>query len=314
MRKTALLFAGQGAQIVGMGKDLAQRHPTAQALFQHANDILGYDLQRLCFQGPDSDLTQTEHAQPAIYLVGWIAFQLLREQFPTLEFHATAGLSLGEFTALAAADVFTFEDGLRLVRQRAIAMQQACAQTQGAMAAILGLDEIPTRELCTETGVALANLNCPGQIVISGAVDSIARACDLARDRGAKKAVPLPVAGAYHSPLMNSAQTKLADALSSIPLRPSAVPVLSNVTAEPHGTPDQLVTRLIEQVTSPVRWEAGIRYLLAQGFSRFIELGPGKALTGFLRRIDKTAEARNVSDLPSLEATVQALHTPSSPA
>jgi [acyl-carrier-protein] S-malonyltransferase len=313
MRKTALLFAGQGAQIVGMGKDLAQRHPTAQGLFQNANDILGYDLQRLCFQGPDPDLTQTEHAQPAIYLVGWIAFQLLREQVPTLEFHATAGLSLGEFTALAAADVFTFEDGLRLVRQRGIAMQQACAQTQGAMAAIIGLDEIPTRDVCTEAGVALANLNCPGQIVISGAVDSIARACDLARDRGAKKAVPLPVAGAYHSPLMNSAQTKLAHALSSIPLKPSTVPVLSNVTAEPHGTPDQLVTRLIEQVISPVRWEAGIRYLLAQGFSRFIELGPGKALTGFLRRIDKTAEAWNVSDLPSLEATVPALHPPPSP-
>jgi [acyl-carrier-protein] S-malonyltransferase len=313
MRKTALLFAGQGAQCVGMGKDLAQRHPTAQGLFQHANDILGYDLQRLCFLGPDSELTQTEHAQPAIYLVGWIAFQLLREQFPTLEFHATAGLSLGEFTALAAADVFSFEDGLRLVRQRGIAMQQACAQTQGAMAAIIGLDEIPTRDVCAEAGVALANLNCPGQIVISGAVDSIARACDLARDRGAKKAVPLPVAGAYHSPLMNSAQIKLADALSSITLKPSAIPVLSNVTAEPHGTPDQLVTRLIEQVTSPVRWEAGIRYLLAQGFSRFIELGPGKALTGFLRRIDRDAQALNIGDLPSLEATVQALHPPSSP-
>jgi [acyl-carrier-protein] S-malonyltransferase len=313
MRKTALLFAGQGAQCVGMGKDLAQQHPTAQGLFQHANDILGYDLQRLCFLGPDSELTQTEHAQPAIYLVGWIAFQLLREQFPTLEFHATAGLSLGEFTALAAADVFSFEDGLRLVRQRGIAMQQACAQTQGAMAAIIGLDEIPTRDVCAEAGVALANLNCPGQIVISGAVDSIARACDLARDRGAKKAVPLPVAGAYHSPLMNSAQIKLADALSSITLKPSAIPVLSNVTAEPHGTPDQLVTRLIEQVTSPVRWEAGIRYLLAQGFSRFIELGPGKALTGFLRRIDRDAQALNIADLPSLEATVQALHPPSSP-
>ena len=238
MRKTALLFAGQGAQIVGMGHDLAQVHLTAKTLFQQAQEILGYDLQRLCFQGPESELTQTEHAQPAIYLVGWIAFELLREQFPALEFHATAGLSLGEFTALAAAEVFTFEDGLRLVRQRGLAMQQACAQTQGAMAAIIGLDEAPTREVCAEAGVALANLNCPGQIVISGAVELIERACDLARARGAKKALPLPVAGAYHSPLMASAQARLAQDLNQVTLKAPSVPVVSNVTAEPHGAPE----------------------------------------------------------------------------
>ena len=312
MRKTALLFAGQGAQIVGMGHDLAQVHLTAKTLFQQSQEILGYDLQHLCFQGPESELTQTEHAQPAIYLVGWIAFQLLREQFPALEFHATAGLSLGEFTALAAAEVFTFEDGLRLVRQRGLAMQQACAQTQGAMAAIIGLDETPTREVCAEAGVALANLNCPGQIVISGAVELIERACDLARARGAKKALPLPVAGAYHSPLMASAQARLAQDLNQVTLKAPSVPVVSNVTAEPHGAPEQISARLIEQVTSPVRWEAGIRHLLDQGFTRFIELGPGKALTGFLRRIDRNVESLNVADLPSLESTLQALRAPAS--
>jgi [acyl-carrier-protein] S-malonyltransferase len=311
MRKTALMFAGQGAQVVGMGKDLTQIHPTAQALFDHANTVLGYDLQRICFQGPDSELTQTAHAQPAIYLVGWIAFQLLREQLPTLEFHATAGLSLGEFTALSAAEVFSFEDGLRLVRQRGLAMQHACEVTHGAMAAVIGLDEALTRQVCNETGVALANLNCPGQIVISGPTELIHLACDLALARGARKALPLPVAGAYHSPLMADAQAKLTDALGLVTLRPPIVPVLSNVTAEPHGAPDQIVDRLVQQVTSPVRWEAGIRLLLAQGFTRFIELGPGKALTGFLRRIDPKAQALNVADLPSLDATLRALHTPS---
>jgi len=312
MRKTALLFAGQGAQIVGMGHDLAQVHLTAKTLFQQAQEILGYDLQRLCFQGPESELTQTEHAQPAIYLVGWIAFQLLREQYPALEFHATAGLSLGEFTALAAAEVFTFEDGLRLVRQRGLAMQAACAQTQGAMAAIIGLEEAPTREVCAEAGVALANLNCPGQIVISGAVELIERACELARARGAKKALPLPVAGAYHSPLMASAQARLAQDLKQVTLKAPSVPVVSNVTAEPHGAPENISARLIEQVTSPVRWEAGIRHLLNQGFTRFIELGPGKALSGFLRRIDRNVESLNVADLPSLESTLQALRAPAS--
>jgi len=307
MCKTALLFAGQGAQVIGMGKDLAQCHPTAQALFDHANTVLGYDLQRICFQGPEPKLTQTEHAQPAIYLVGWIALQLLCERLPSLQFHAAAGLSLGEFTALAAAGVFGFEDGLRLVRQRGLAMQQACEQTRGSMAAIIGLDEAPTREICAEVGVVLANLNCPGQIVISGATDLIQRACDLALAKGAKKALPLPVAGAYHSPLMAGAQAKLAEALARVTLGSPTVPVISNVAAEPHGAPDRIAASLVQQVTSTVRWESTIRHLISQGFTRFIELGPGKALTGFLRRIDRTAQAFNVADIPSLEATLQAL-------
>jgi [acyl-carrier-protein] S-malonyltransferase len=305
MHKTALLFAGQGAQVVGMGRDLAQAHPTAQALFDRGNTVLGYDLRRICFEGPESDLTQTEHAQPAIFLVGWIAFELLREAVPDLQFHATAGLSLGEFTALAAAGTFAFEDGLALVRQRGLAMQEACGQTQGGMAAIIGLDEAATREVCSETGVHLANLNCPGQIVISGAIDPIQKACDLALARGARKALPLPVAGAYHSPLMATAQHKLAGALAGIPLQSPAVPVISNVTAKPHD--GRIVERLVQQVISPVAWEAGIRHLLREGFTRFIELGPGKALTGFLRRIDRNAEALNIADLPSLGATVHAL-------
>ena len=307
MSKTALLFAGQGAQKVGMGKDWAEQLPTARSLFDRANDVLGYDLADLCFHGPEAELTKTEHAQPAIFLAGWVACQLLKEQVPALSFEATAGLSLGEFTALAAAGAMTFEDGLRLVCQRGRFMQEACELTHGSMAAVIGLDEPHTRAVCAEAGVELANLNCPGQLVISGEAAQIARACELAKAKGARKAMPLPVAGAYHSRLMASAKLKLDDALAGIALASPLVPVISNVTAQPHAAPHQVRALLVEQVTSSVRWEESMRYLLAQGFTRFIELGPGTALSGFLKRIDERNQRLNVADLASLEATVKAL-------
>jgi [acyl-carrier-protein] S-malonyltransferase len=307
MSKTALLFAGQGAQVVGMGRDLHEKYPTARQWFEKANAALGYDLTAVCFGGPDAELTKTENAQPGIFLVSWVAFQLLREQLPNLKFDATAGLSLGEFTALTAAGVMSFEDGLRVTRLRGRFMQEACEATQGGMAAVIGLDETTTRAVCQESGVELANLNCPGQLVISGAADRLAGACDLAKARGARKAVQLPVAGAYHSALMASAQPRLDETLRGIPLNIPNVPVISNVTAQPHDAPADIHRRLVEQVTSPVRWEDSIRHLLAQGFTRFIELGPGTALTGFMKRIDKTAQVLNVADAPSLEATVRAL-------
>jgi [acyl-carrier-protein] S-malonyltransferase len=308
MQKTALLFAGQGAQTVGMGRDLAAAFPSARALFDRANEALGYDLTSVCFDGPESELTRTENAQPGIYLVSWVALTLLREQVPQLEFQATAGLSLGEFTALAAAGSLSFEDGLRIVRLRGRFMQEACEATRGGMAAVIGLDEGPTREVCAEAGVTLANLNCPGQIVISGDADRIPQAMELAKAKGARKVVPLTVAGAYHSPLMASAQPKLAAELMKIDLVSPRVPVLSNVSAAPHGTPADIRRLLVEQVTGSVRWEESIRALLAQGFTRFIELGPGNALTGFLRRIDKSAQGLNVADAASLAATASALN------
>lgn len=307
MNKTALLFAGQGAQTVGMGRDLAATIPTAKAWFDRANAALGYDLAAICFNGPDAELTKTEHAQPGIFLVSWVAFALLKERVPSLKFEATAGLSLGEFTALTAAGAMSFEDGLRVVRQRGKFMQEACDVTQGGMAAVIGLDEAPTREVCAEGGVVLANLNCPGQLVISGAADKIDKACELAKAKGARKAIPLPVAGAYHSPLMASAQPKLQAELAKATLSTPSVPVISNVTAQPHTTPDQICARLVEQVTSSVRWEESMRYLLAQGFTRFIELGPGTALGGFMKRIDKNAQMLNVADVGSLEATVDVM-------
>ena len=290
-----------------MGKDLAENSPAAKAWFDRANAALGYDLAAICFSGPEPELTKTEHAQPGIFLVSWVAFELLKERVPSLVFEATAGLSLGEFTALTAAGALSFEDGLKVVRQRGRFMQEACAATQGGMAAIIGLNEAVTREVCAETGVVLANLNCPGQLVISGPTEKLGPACALAKAKGAMRALPLPVAGAYHSPLMASAQPKLEAELARVTWRDPVVPVISNVTAQPHGGPDAIRGRLVEQVTSSVRWEESMRYLIGQGFTRFIELGPGRALSGFLKRIDKTAQVLNVEDAASLRITLEAL-------
>jgi [acyl-carrier-protein] S-malonyltransferase len=307
MEKTALLFAGQGAQAVGMGKDFASQFTSANELFVRANDALGYDLAKICFEGPEAELTKTENAQPGIYLVSWVAFQLLKEQIPTLTFQATAGLSLGEFTALAAAGVMSFEDGLNVVRLRGRFMQEACEATQGTMAAVIGLDEAATRVICEEAGAEVANLNCPGQIVISGETAALNKACELAKAKGARKALPLTVAGAYHSRLMASAQGKLRTVLSEVPLHLPGVPVISNVTAKPHATAGEIAARLVEQVTSSVRWEESIRYLISDGFTRFIELGPGTALSGFMKRIDKNMQILNVADVASLQATAKTL-------
>ncbi len=259
MSGTALLFAGQGAQTVGVGKDLADKFPTARALFDRANAALGYDLAGICFKGPDLELTKTENAQPGIYLVSWVAFQLLKERVPSLKFEAAAGLSLGEFTALTAAGALDFEDGLKLVRQRGRFMQEACEVTRGGMAAIIGLE------------------------------------------------LPLTVAGGYHSALMAGAQPKLQAALAAVRLQSPTLTVVSNVTAKPHGAVADIQSLLVRQVTSSVRWEESMRYLLAQGFTRFIELGPGKALSGFMKRIDKNAQLFNVTDESSLEATAKAI-------
>ena len=307
MQKTALLFAGQGAQAVGMGRDLVERFPTAQTLFERANETLGYDLASVCFNGPELELKKTENAQPGIFVVSWAAFCLLRERCPTLRFEAAAGLSLGEFTALAAVGAMSFEDGLKVVHSRGQVMHEACEVTHGTMAAIMGLDEATTRQICEEAGVVLANLNCPAQLVISGESDRISKACELAQLRGAKRALALNVAGAYHSPLMASAQPKLAAALATVEFKTPPTIVVSNVTAQPHGSPVEIRQRLVEQVTASVRWEDSMRFLLGQGFTDFIELGPGAALSGFLRRIDKSARVLNVADTASLDATCQAL-------
>lgn len=302
------MFAGQGAQVVGMGKDLAERYPDIYQPLAASASGLGIDLVKVCFEGPEDRLTRTEYAQPGIYFISWLAFQVLKHQCPALAFEATAGLSLGEFTALAAGGAFSFEDGLKLVHQRGIFMQEACDVTRGTMAAVIGLDRESTRAVCQENGVELANLNCPGQLVISGEVARVEKACEQAKARGAKKAMVLPVAGAYHSRLMESAKPKLAEVLDAVPIQAPALRVMSNVNARPHGEPAEIRARLVDQVTSSVRWEESILHLIGEGFDTFIELGPGKALSTFVKRIDRGVAIHNVADLDSLEKTAGAIN------
>jgi [acyl-carrier-protein] S-malonyltransferase len=306
-QKTALLFAGQGAQQVGMGRDFAEQIPSCKTWFDRSRAILGFDLPSICFHGPEAELVRTENAQPAIFLVSWVALQLLRERLPDMAYQATAGLSLGELTALTAAGVFTFDDGLLVAWQRGRFMQEACELRPGSMAAVLGLDIEKTNAVCAQAGVEIANLNCPGQIVISGESDKIAKACELAKAAGAKRALLLPVAGAYHSRLMASAQPKVEALLSNVAMKAPVVKVIANVTARPHADPRDIRARLTDQVVSSVRWEDSIRYLIEQGFTRFIELGPGAVLSGFVKRIDKNVQIYTVADVPSLETTVAAL-------
>ena len=309
MKKTVLLFSGQGAQTVGMGRDLFERYPTASRLFKEADSILGLDLSKVIFEGPEEKLTQTEYAQPAIFLMSWVAMKILQESHPGFTSQGAAGLSLREFTALAAAEVFSFEEGLILVRKRGTYMQEACDATQGGMAAIIGLPEEVVREICAETETELANLNCPGQIVISGESSKVVSACELARAKGAKRALPLAVAGAYHSSLMRSAQSKLKDALKEVKITVPTIPVVSNVTALTHEkNADVIRDTLVRQVTSSVLFESSLRWLIDNGFTRFVEVGPGTVLCGFLKRISKEVEILNIADTVSLEKTVAILN------
>lgn len=304
MSQTALLFAGQGSQTVGMGQALCEKYAVCRQLFNNANAVLGRDLAQICFTSPDTVLTQTDNAQPGIFLTSLACLAALQSQIPDLKFTATAGLSLGEFTALTAAGAMTFEDGLKLVQARGKFMQEACDTTQGGMASIINLDDAVLTEVCREADVDIANLNCPGQTVISGAKDKIAKAVELAKARGAKRALPLSVAGAYHSRLMAGAQQKVAAVLADLTMSAPRVPVVANVSARPGGSVAEIKDLLTRQVTGTVRWTESMQWLVAQGFTRFIELGPGTVLAGLMKRINKDVEVISINDCATLEAAV----------
>ncbi|MFL6589192.1 MAG: ACP S-malonyltransferase [Chthoniobacterales bacterium] len=301
-RKIALLFAGQGAQSVGMGRDLAAHHPAAGDLFQEADEILSRSLSAIAWSGPLEELTKTSNCQPALYVHGLACLAALRGVAGDFPIEAAAGLSLGEWTAHGAAGTFDFATGLRLVELRGQLMDAACAATAGAMAAMIGADENTVRGLAADTDVDVANLNAPGQIVISGESAKVELAVSLAKEHGIRRAMLLNVAGAYHSRLMNSAYEQLGQPLLDAEVRRPRFPVMSNVTGGIVETLPEIRTALQDQVTSTVRWTECMESLLARGCDLFIELGPGEILAGLLRRTQKDAEVISVSDSASVHA------------
>jgi [acyl-carrier-protein] S-malonyltransferase len=302
MAKTAFLFAGQGAQAVGMGRGMCEQSAAAKALFERASQALGYDLAAVCFEGPADRLNTTVVSQPAIFVTSLAAIEWLRQQEPELidQCQGTAGLSLGEYTALAFAGAFGFDEGLALVNLRGQAMQAASEAVPSGMLAILTLDLPAVEAICAEAQahglIRVANYLCPGNTVVSGEAAAIEAAEALAKARGAT-AVRLSVAGAFHTPLMAPARAQLQSKLEQTTINPPRLPVWSNVDAAPHTDPQPIRDLLIRQVTEPVRWESIIRGMLADGFDRFVEVGPGRVLAGLLKRIDRKVEVRNVNAL-----------------
>ncbi|MBQ6187093.1 MAG: ACP S-malonyltransferase [Prevotella sp.] len=294
----AFVFPGQGSQFVGMGKDLYENSPLAKELFDKANEILGYRITDIMFEGTDDDLKQTKVTQPAVFLHSVISALCMGDAFKP---EMTAGHSLGEFSALVAAGALSFEDGLRLVYARAMAMQKACEIAPGTMAAIIGLPDEKVEEVCEEVSsegnvVVAANYNCPGQLVISGNVDAINAACEKLKEAGAKRALPLKVGGAFHSPLMQPAKDELQIAIEQTEIKSPVCPVYQNVDAKPHTDPVEIKANLIAQLTSPVRWTASVQSMIADGADDFTECGPGKALQGMIARISKDVVAHGIEE------------------
>ncbi len=292
--KHAYVFPGQGAQSVGMGKDLYEHLPAAKELFERANEILGFRITDIMFSGTDEQLKQTKVTQPAVFLHSVIMAKALG-----VEPDAVAGHSLGEFSALVVAGALSFEDGLKLVSKRAQAMQAACEAQPGTMAAVLGLDDPTVEGICrsVEGTVVAANYNCPGQLVISGAVEAVDAACAKAKEAGARRALRLPVGGAFHSPLMEPARQELEKAISEAPFQVPACPIYQNVDAKPYTDPAAIKANLIAQLTAPVRWTYIVRNMLADGITEFTELGPGSVLQGLIRKVDANAKVESKSTL-----------------
>ncbi|WP_266202240.1 ACP S-malonyltransferase [Pontibacter kalidii] len=284
----AYVFPGQGSQFVGMGKDLYEQHEEAKQLFDQANEILGFNITEIMFSGTDEELKQTRVTQPAIFLHSVAQAAVAKDFAPDM----VAGHSLGEFSALVTSKVLSFEDGLRLVYKRAMAMQAACEANPSTMAAILGLEDEKVEEVCASIDevVVAANYNCPGQLVISGSNKGIEIACEKMKEAGAKRALPLPVGGAFHSPLMKPAEEELAKAIEETTFSQGICPIYQNVDAKPHTDPQEIKQNLISQLTAPVRWTQSVQQMVADGATHFVECGPGKVLQGLVKKIERTAE------------------------
>lgn len=290
----AYLFPGQGAQYPGMGKDLFDKSPLAAGMFEAADKILGFKITDIMFNGSAEDLKQTRVTQPAVFLHSVITSKVMGDRFaPAM----VAGHSLGEFSALVANKCLNFEDGLKLVSQRAMAMQEACEAQESTMAAVLGLKDAEVEKVCesTEGVVVAANYNCPGQLVISGAVEAVNNACEALKEAGAKRALVLPVGGAFHSPLMEPARSKLASAIENTEFKKPICPIYQNVSTTAVDDPEVIQRNLIAQLTAPVRWTQTIKQMIADGATIFYEVGPGKVLQGLVRKIDSSAEIGEVS-------------------
>ena len=292
----AFVFPGQGAQFVGMGKDLYDNSPLAKELFEKANDILGYRITDIMFEGTDEDLRQTKVTQPAVFLHSVISAFCMDEEFKP---EMTAGHSLGEFSALVAAGVLNFEDGLKLVYARAMAMQKACELQPSTMAAIIALADDKINEICEQVTAegdicVPANFNCPGQVVISGSIEGIDKACGLMKAAGAKRALPLKVGGAFHSPLMNPAKVELEEAINATEFHAPKCPVYQNVDALPHTDPEEIKKNLVAQLTASVCWTQTVQNMIADGATEFTECGPGTVLQGLIKKIDMEANAHGI--------------------
>jgi [acyl-carrier-protein] S-malonyltransferase len=305
--KTAWIFPGQGSQSVGMGLDLYESFKSAGEIFKQADASLGISMSKLCFEGPEDELQLTINTQPALLTVSYACLKALAEMnngsFPVPDY--VAGHSLGEYTALAAANVLDFPTAVFLARERGRLMHEAGQLSPGAMAAVLGMDENALNDICKKTSTVIANYNTPGQLVISGARDDISRASEMAKAGGASRVVPLQVSGAFHSPLMKPAQEALSKIIASLNFRKPDIPILANTTAIPIITADQVKTELINQLCNGVKWQQSVEYMINDGISRFIEIGPGKVLTGLIKRINKTVNLQNISSAGDIKGLFQ---------
>ncbi len=304
----AVLFPGQGAQYVGMGKDFYEKCPEARGVLQEADRILGFELTKIIFDGPEDTLTRTANSQPAIFAVGYAAWEALKSRVGWLKPRAFAGLSLGEYTALVAAGAMSFGEGLQIVRKRGEYMEDACVARPGTMASVVGLDLHDVKSAClTAQGfgiVDVANANCPGQVVISGEKTAVEHASRLAKERGARAVIELKVSGAFHSRLMEAAEKRLSAELRKVSVSRAAVPVIANVTGEEETEPQEIVENLSRQVTAPVLWQKSVEFLRRQGVNTFVEVGCGKVLQGLVKRISRDAATVGVEDTATLELAV----------